>query len=108
MSTPDVEDAEKVMCAGKTPTFAPKLEAGKTYYWCTCGRSKNQPMCDGSHQATKFQPMAWTADKNGSAKWCRCKATKTPPFCDNSHFRLWSPCCGGPSVKVGELYEKFN
>ncbi len=24
------------------------VEAGKTYYWCTCGMSKNQPFCDGS------------------------------------------------------------
>ena len=32
----------QVVCAGKMPTF-PKVEAGKDYYFCTCGRSKNQP-----------------------------------------------------------------
>ena len=26
------------------------VEAGKTYYWCTCGHSKSQPMCDGAHK----------------------------------------------------------
>src|SRR5690606_5116952 len=24
------------------------VEKGKTYYWCACGRSKNQPFCDGT------------------------------------------------------------
>lgn len=26
------------------------VEAGRTYYWCACGRSTDQPFCDGSHQ----------------------------------------------------------
>ena len=31
----------QVICAKRTPD-AVEVEAGKTYYWCTCGRSKNQ------------------------------------------------------------------
>jgi hypothetical protein len=27
------------------------VEAGKSYWWCACGRSKKQPFCDGSHKA---------------------------------------------------------
>ena len=23
------------------------VEAGKDYWWCACGQSKNQPFCDG-------------------------------------------------------------
>ncbi len=23
------------------------VEAGKSYWWCACGRSKTQPFCDG-------------------------------------------------------------
>jgi len=34
--------------------IAVTLEKGNEYYWCTCGRSKNQPFCDGSHQGTEF------------------------------------------------------
>ena len=26
------------------------LEAGTEYWWCACGRSKNQPFCDGTHR----------------------------------------------------------
>ena len=28
-----------------------EVEAGKSYFWCACGQSKNQPFCDGSHKA---------------------------------------------------------
>ncbi|HIH09147.1 MAG TPA: CDGSH iron-sulfur domain-containing protein [Candidatus Diapherotrites archaeon] len=28
------------------------LEAGKKSAWCACGRSSNQPFCDGSHKKT--------------------------------------------------------
>ena len=34
--------------AQKSP-FAVEVEEGKTYYWCQCGKSNNQPFCDGSH-----------------------------------------------------------
>lgn len=30
--------------------FKLTLEAGKTYHWCLCGRSKSQPLCDGTHK----------------------------------------------------------
>ena len=23
---------------------------GKSYFWCTCGKSVKQPFCDGSHK----------------------------------------------------------
>ncbi len=26
------------------------VEADKTHYWCACGKSANQPMCDGTHK----------------------------------------------------------
>ena len=104
---PDVEDAEKVVCAGKMPTFR-KCEKGKDYFWCTCGRSKNQPFCDGSHAGTNFTPMKWTAPSNGNFKFCTCKGTRTAPICDNTHIRFWSLCCGSKShVGVGDKYEKI-
>jgi len=65
--------------------IAVTLEKGKKYFWCSCGRSQNQPFCDGSHQGTDFQPLAFTAEKDGEAFLCQCKRSSNPPFCDGSH-----------------------
>jgi CDGSH-type Zn-finger protein len=27
-----------------------ELTVGQEYWWCACGRNKNQPLCDGSHK----------------------------------------------------------
>ena len=73
--------------AQKSP-YPLDVEAGKTYYWCACGLSKNQPFCDGSHKPTSFTPVAYTADKTGKAFFCGCKGTHTQPMCDGSHKAL--------------------
>ena len=58
------------------------------YWWCTCGASKSQPFCDGSHKGSSFTPLKWTAEETGRKFFCACKHTKTPPFCDGSHKAL--------------------
>lgn len=65
-----------------------KTEAGKTYYWCACGKSKTQPFCDGSHKGSGKEPVAFTADESKTVWLCGCKATRTPPYCDGSHKSL--------------------
>lgn len=78
----------------KEPVIAQKssyqveLEEGKTYYWCSCGRSKNQPFCDGSHEGTEFKPVAFTAKKTVTVGLCGCKHTANPPYCDETHRKL--------------------
>ncbi len=62
------------------------LEKAKTYLWCRCGRSKNQPFCDGMHHGSKFKPLAFEARKSGKVKLCKCKLTSAGPFCDDSHL----------------------
>jgi CDGSH-type Zn-finger protein len=57
-------------------------------WWCRCGRSKNQPYCDGSHKGTAFTPEPVTFAAPRKVAWCACKRTGTPPFCDGSHKRL--------------------
>lgn len=61
------------------------VEAGKTYYWCTCGRSNNQPFCDGSHKGSQFTPLAYSAKETKTVYLCQCKQTSAPPFCDGTH-----------------------
>ena len=65
-----------------------ELEAGKTYYFCSCGESARQPFCDGSHSETDFSPQAITAEKDGKAFLCQCKRTGNSPFCDGAHAKL--------------------
>ncbi|MFT5592025.1 MAG: CDGSH-type Zn-finger protein [Oceanicoccus sp.] len=64
-----------------------ELEAGKTYFWCECGRSQTQPFCDGSHKGTPYQPMKFTSEKTEVKFLCACKDTENAPFCDGSHSR---------------------
>lgn len=73
--------------AGTSPK-AVELEAGKQYAFCTCGRSNNQPFCDGSHKVTSFTPHVFTAEKSGEAWLCMCKRTGNVPFCDGTHKTL--------------------
>ncbi len=81
-----MSDREPVIAARRA--FPVKVEKDKTYWWCTCGRSKAQPFCDGSHEGTGFEPMEWTAEEDGTVLFCGCKHTKTPPICDGTHKTL--------------------
>ncbi|MCL9781585.1 glutamate synthase-related protein [Vibrio sp. S4M6] len=79
-----------------------ELKKGTDYYFCACGRSKNQPFCDGSHAGTDFAPKAFTADDDGDAYLCACKHTANTPFCDGSHKQFSSDQVGkeGPGVQI--------
>ena len=41
-----------------------ELMKDEEYWCCTCGRSDNQPFCDGSHDGTAFQPMQFRAEQD--------------------------------------------
>ncbi len=76
------------------PTIAQKspypiqVEAGKSYYWCACGLSANQPFCDGSHKTTDFTPVKFEAAESKTVYLCGCKHTANPVFCDGTHARI--------------------
>lgn len=78
---------DKPVIAQKSP-IPVEVKKGETYYWCSCGRSGNQPFCDGSHKGTSFAPLAFTAEKDETIYLCACKMTKNPPFCDGTHNNL--------------------
>jgi len=74
----------KPVRASNTP-FAVDVEEGKTYAWCACGQSGNQPFCDGSHSGTAFSPVKFTATASKKVFFCGCKQTGSQPMCDGSH-----------------------
>jgi CDGSH-type Zn-finger protein len=64
------------------------VEAGKTYYWCSCGRSASQPFCDGSHKGSEFTPQPYTAEASATVYFCGCKHSAKGALCDGSHNRI--------------------
>ncbi len=77
----------ELVVAQKAP-FGVKVEEGKSYWWCACGVSKEQPFCDGSHKGTGIEPSKYSAEKSGTLYFCGCKNTKDVPVCDGTHAKL--------------------
>ena len=73
--------------AGRAPIKV-ELEAGTKKAWCSCGHSKNQPWCDGSHSGTGMAPHIMNIEETRTAHICTCKQTKNPGFCDGAHKNL--------------------
>ena len=63
------------------------VEQGKSYWWCSCGRSARQPFCDGSHKGTSFTPLRYDAAETRTVYFCACKLSVNRPVCDGSHKR---------------------
>lgn len=84
---PAQADSNTKVIAQRSP-YPVDVVAGSTVYFCTCGRSTNQPFCDGKHVGTAFAPLAYTPEQTGKEYFCGCKATKFPPKCDGSHKHL--------------------
>ena len=57
--------------AGDAPIGVDVVE-GKSYYWCTCGKSSKQPFCD-SHKGSEFGPLTYKADQSKKIFFCTWK-----------------------------------
>ena len=77
---------DKPTIAARRPAVL-NMEPG-TYYWCTCGKSAQQPFCDGSHSGSSFSPIEFKLEQNKQVAFCQCKHSKNPPFCDGAHRTL--------------------
>lgn len=77
---------QKPNIAEKEPKLL-TLEPG-TYFWCSCGKSKTQPFCDGSHLGSDFTPLVFNVDKKQDYWLCQCKHSANKPFCDGKHKAL--------------------
>lgn len=69
--------------------FRYHCKAGRSYMWCTCGWSRTQPFCDGTHHQGKMRishkPLRFDCTETKDYWFCQCKQTKDRPFCDGSH-----------------------
>ena len=79
MSKPTVADNKPVPV---------ELKAGEEYHFCTCGRSSNQPFCDGSHAGTGLSPLEFVPTRTRTYYLCCCKQSAKAPICDGTHNRL--------------------
>ena len=73
--------------AQKAP-YPVEVSAGKSYFWCACGKSAKQPFCDGSHKDTSITPVKYEADADKKVYFCGCKASDKGVLCDGSHNKL--------------------
>jgi CDGSH iron-sulfur domain-containing protein 3 len=78
MDTPEIPQ--------KAP-YGVELEAG-TYWWCACGKSANQPWCDGSHKGGAFSPKKVEITEKKTYWMCGCKLAGNVPFCDGTHKKI--------------------
>merc|ERR1711911_134915 len=64
-------------------------QKGKSYFWCSCGHSKNQPFCDGTHKSPflkiTMRPVRFVPTETKEYWFCNCKQTSSRPFCDGTH-----------------------
>ncbi len=75
----------------QTKPFIVNEIAGTDRAWCSCGLSKTEPYCDGTHKVEDvggLRSVHVLIEKDGPVAWCACKQTKTPPYCDGTHKKL--------------------
>lgn len=79
------------------------LVKNEDYFYCSCGKSSSQPLCDGSHKGTKFIPTKITAEATEDAFFCQCKQTKNPPYCDGSHASISQAQVGTEAINLQSI-----
>jgi CDGSH-type Zn-finger protein len=74
--------------ATQNAPYPVQVEAGKTYYYCSCGKSAKQPFCDGTHKGSEFKPTPVEATESKQLYFCGCRKSAKSPFCDGTHKKL--------------------
>ncbi|MGE0267159.1 MAG: CDGSH iron-sulfur domain-containing protein [Candidatus Omnitrophota bacterium] len=79
--------AKKKFTNAQNAPFVLTMKPGK-YAWCSCGESKKQPFCDGTHEETGMYPVRVHITEEKQVAWCGCKSTQNPPYCDGTHKKF--------------------
>lgn len=74
--------------ADRKAPYMREVVKGRRYLWCSCSRSRKQPLCDGAHAGSGDLPVFYVAERTEEVRFCGCKRTSTPPLCDGSHEKL--------------------
>jgi len=69
--------------------YSIELSAGE-HWWCSCGLSRRQPFCDGTHEEenTGMKPVMVKVPKRQEVSLCGCRKSKEAPHCDGTHKML--------------------
>jgi CDGSH-type Zn-finger protein len=77
----DAADARRLPVCAQDGPYAVWVEEGREYLWCSCGLSATQPWCDGAHEGTGFEPIAFLAPITAEFYMCGCKRSDNKPYC---------------------------
>jgi CDGSH-type Zn-finger protein len=61
-----------------------QLVAGVKHALCTCGRSADYPLCDGTHRGSEARPCKFVAARTEELWYCTCGQSASFPACDGS------------------------
>jgi len=78
---------EEPVVSQKAP-YAVAVETGKSYWYCTCGKTKTEPFCDGAHKGTGFRPVEYKAEQDQTVYFCGCRKSANGVTCDGAHGSL--------------------
>jgi len=69
----------------KGQRYVVDISANGTKYIRQCGKTSTPPYCDGTHQGSDVEPLAYIANIDEQLYICGCGKSAGKPFCDGSH-----------------------
>ena len=62
----------KNLMNSKGQPYVVDVSANETKYICQCGKTSSSPYCDGTHQGSDIEPLAYTANVDEQLYICGC------------------------------------